>query len=204
MKKVSTLILVLFVVFQMTSCGSDKKEEKKKQKSDAAFVLSEAKNKVEWTAYKFTEKTPVGGQFRKINITAGGEGSTAKEAISNAEFSIPISSVFTKNSDRDYKIKKFFFGIMKDPELLKGKFVIETDSSGQLQVTMNGITNNLPFTYTLEGKKFGMTTKMDVVNWNAQSSIDSLNAVCNDLHKGLDGVSKLWSEVAINATIDFK
>lgn len=204
MKKVSTLILVLFVVFQMTSCGSDKKEEKKKQKSDAAFVLSEAKNKVEWTAYKFTEKTPVGGQFRKINITAGGEGSTAKEAISNAEFSIPISSVFTKNSDRDYKIKKFFFGIMKDPELLKGKFVIETDSSGQLQVTMNGITNNLPFTYTLEGKKFGMTTKMDVANWNAQSSIDSLNAVCNDLHKGLDGVSKLWSEVAINATIDFK
>lgn len=204
MKKVSTLILVLFVVFQMTSCGSDKKEEKKKQKSDAAFVLSEAKNKVEWTAYKFTEKTPVGGQFRKINITAGGEGTTAKEAISNAEFAIPISSVFTKNSDRDYKIKKFFFGIMKDPELLKGKFVIETDSSGQLQVTMNGITNNLPFTYTLEGKKFGMTTKMDVANWNAQSSIDSLNAVCNDLHKGLDGVSKLWSEVAINATIDFK
>lgn len=204
MKKVSTLILVLFVAFQMTSCGSDKKEEKKKQKSDAAFLLSEAKNKVEWTAYKFTEKTPVAGQFRKVNITAGGEGSTAKEAISNAEFSIPISSVFTKNTDRDYKIKKFFFGIMKDPELLKGKFMIETDSTGQLEVTMNGITNNLPFKYTLEGKKFGMTTQMDVANWNAQSSIDSLNAVCNDLHKGLDGVSKLWSEVAINATIDFK
>ncbi len=204
MKKVSTLILVLFVAFQMTSCGSDKKEEKKKEKSNAAFVISDAKNKVKWTAYKFTEKTAVGGEFRKVNITGGGEGNTAKEAINNTEFSIPISSVFTLNSDRDYKIKKYFFGIMKDPELLKGKIMIETDSTGQVEMTMNGVTNKLPFSYTLEGKKFGMTTTMDVVNWNAQSSIDSLNAVCNDLHKGLDGVSKLWSEVAINATIDFK
>lgn len=204
MKKVSTLILVLFVAFQMTSCGSDKKEEKKEKKSDAAFTLSEAKNKVKWTAYKFTEKTAVGGEFRKVNITSGGEGNTAKEAINNTEFSIPISSVFTLNTDRDYKIKKYFFGIMQDPELLKGKFLIETDSTGQVEMTMNGITNKLPFKYTLEGKKFDMSTTMDVVNWNAQASIDSLNSVCNDLHKGLDGVSKLWSEVAINATIDFK
>jgi polyisoprenoid-binding protein YceI len=204
MKKVSTLILALFVAFQLTSCGSDKKEEKKEKKSDAAFVLSDAKNKVAWTAYKFTEKTPVGGEFRKVNITGGGEGNTVKDAINNAEFSIPISSVFTKNSDRDYKIKKFFFGIMQDPELLSGKLMIENDSMGHAHLTMNGITNKLPFKYTIKGKEFSMTTKMDVVNWNAQSSIDSLNSICNDLHKGLDGVSKLWSEVAINVNTTFK
>ena len=205
MKKLSTLVLILFVAFQMTSCGSDSKEEKKKEKkSDAAFVLSDAKSKVEWTAYKFTEKTPVGGQFRKVNITGGGEGNTVKEAIDNAEFSIPISSVFTKNTDRDYKIKKYFFGIMNDPELLSGKFMIENDSVGHIHLTMNGVTNKLPFKYSIEGKKFSMNTKMDVLTWNAQSSIDSLNAICNDLHKGLDGVSKLWSEVGINATATFK
>jgi polyisoprenoid-binding protein YceI len=204
MKKVSTLILALFVAFQLASCGSDTKEEKKEKKSDAAFALSEAKNKVTWTAYKFTEKTPVGGEFRKVNVTGGGEGNTVKEAIHNAEFSIPISSVFTKNTDRDYKIKKFFFGIMQDPELLSGKLMIENDSMGHANLTMNGITNKLPFKYTIKGKKFSMSTKMDVANWNAQSSIDSLNAVCNDLHKGLDGVSKLWSEVAINVNTTFK
>jgi len=204
MKKVSTLILALFVAFQLTSCGSDKKEEKKEKKSDAAFVLSEAKSKVAWTAYKFTEKTPVGGEFRKVNITAGGEGNSVKEAMNNAEFSIPISSVFTKNSDRDYKIKKFFFGIMQDPELLSGKILIETDSTGHTEMTMNGITSKLPFKYSIEGKKFSLTSTMDVANWNAQSSIDSLNSVCNDLHKGLDGISKLWSEVAINVNTTFK
>ena len=213
MKKVSTLILALFVAFQLTSCGSDKKEEKKgtdkkevkkEKKSDAKFVLSDAKNKVKWTAYKFTEKTPVGGEFRKVNITGGGEGNTVKEAINNAEFSIPISSVFTKNSDRDYKIKKYFFGIMKDPELLSGKLMVENDSVGHVHLTMNGVTSKLPFKYAIDGKKFSLTTTMDVAKWNAQSSIDSLNSVCNDLHKGLDGVSKLWSEVAINVNSTFK
>ena len=49
MKKISTLIVVLFVAFQMTSCGSDKKGDKKEKKvSDAAFVLSDAKSKIEW------------------------------------------------------------------------------------------------------------------------------------------------------------
>jgi len=205
MKKLSTLALVLFVAFQLTSCGSDKKEDKKDKKaSTAAFVLSDAKSKVEWTAYKFTEKTPVKGQFRKVNVTGGGEGNTVKEAINNAEFSIPISSVFTMNTDRDYKIKKFFFGIMKDPELLSGKLMIENDSMGYADLTMNGISDKLPFKYTIDGKKFSMTTSMDVLNWNAKSSIDSLNAVCKDLHKGLDGISKLWSEVAISVNTTFE
>ena len=205
MKKLSTLFFALFVALQLISCGSDKKEENKEKKaSTAAFVLSDAKSKVEWTAYKFTEKSPVKGQFRKVNITQGGEGNTVKEAINNAKFSIPISSVFTMNTDRDYKIKKFFFGIMKDPELLSGVLEIENDSLGYANLTMNGISNKLPFKYTIEGKKFSMTTQMDVLNWNAQSSIDSLNAICKDLHKGLDGISKLWSEVAINVNTTFK
>lgn len=197
--------MVLFIAFQMASCGSEVKEKKpEKKKSDAAFVLSDAKSKIEWTAYKFTEKTPVKGQFRKVEIKSGGEGNTIKEAMNNAEFSIPISSIFTMNSDRDYKIKKFFFGIMANPELLSGKLLIETDSTGQAEMTMNGITNKLPFTYSINGKTFNLSTKMDVVNWNAQSSIDSLNAVCNDLHKGLDGVSKLWSEVGIEVNTTFQ
>ena len=166
-------------------------------------MLNKAKNKIVWTAYKFTEKTPVKGQFRKINITGGGEGNTIKEAINNAEFAIPISSIFTQNSERDYKIKKFFFGIMQDPELLSGKLMLENDSIGHAHLTMNGITNKLAFKYTITDQSFTMNTKMDVLNWNAQSSIDSLNTICKDLHKGLDGISKLWSEVAISVNTTF-
>ena len=203
MKKISTLALALLTMTQLMSCGTDKKSDKEVKKSDASYVLNKAKNKIAWTAYKFTEKTPVKGQFRKINITGGGEGNTIKEAINNAEFAIPISSIFTQNSERDYKIKKFFFGIMQDPELLSGKLMLENDSIGHAHLTMNGITNKLPFKYTITDQSFTMSTKMDVLNWNAQSSIDSLNTICKDLHKGLDGISKLWSEVAISVNTTF-
>jgi len=43
---------------------------------------------------------------------------------------------------------------------------------------------------------------IDLNSWNAQSSVDSLNVICHDLHIGADGVSKLWSEVDLEiATI---
>lgn len=205
MKKISALVLVFFVALQMISCKSDKKEAKKEEKaSNAAFVLNKAKNLVEWVAYKTTEKVPVKGKFKKVNITSGGEGNTVKEAINNAEFSIPVSSIFTSDTSRDYKIRKFFFGVMEATELLSGKLVIENDSIGYANITMNGITEKLPFKYTIKGKEFAMSATMDVLNWNAETSVNSLNKECKELHKGLDGVSKTWSEVAINITSVFK
>jgi len=208
MKKQNILILILLLAFQFTACNTEKKDDKKvtetTKKSTAAFVLSEAINSVEWTAYKTTEKFPVKGKFKKVEVTKGGEGSSVKEAIHNAEFSIPISSIFTSDTSRDYKIRKFFFGVMDNTKLLSGKLVIENDSLGYANITMNGITDKLPFSYAIDGKEFSMSTKMDVLNWNAKSSIDSLNAVCRELHKGLDGISKTWSEVAINISSTFK
>lgn len=200
-------LLVFFAVALFVACGSDGKEKNdpyKKQKSTAAYQLKEATNAVNWTAYKTTEKIPVKGKFTKVNITAGGEGNSIEEAINNTEFSIPISSIFTSDSSRDYKIRKFFFGVMENTKLLSGSLVIENDSVGYANITMNGITKKLPFDYTIEGKAFAMQTKMDVLNWNAQNSIDSLNAICRDLHKGLDGVSKTWAEVAIDIKSTFK
>lgn len=206
MKKISALVLVLFVAFQMTSCKSEKKEANKEEKkvSTAAFVLSKAKNSVEWVAYKTTEKIPVKGKFKKVNITSGGEGNTVKEAINNVEFSIPVSSIFTSDTSRDYKIRKFFFGIMEATELLSGKLVIEDDTTGYAEITMNGLTEKLPFTYEINEKEFKMSATMDVLNWNAKQSVDSLNKACKDLHKGLDGVTKTWSEVAINISSTFE
>ena len=81
MKNITNLAFTLLIVFQFTSCNSDKKEELKTTKlekdSTAAFVLNDANNSVEWTAYKTTEKVPVKGKFTKVDVTSGGEGKTA-------------------------------------------------------------------------------------------------------------------------------
>jgi hypothetical protein len=209
MNKVSVLITLLVLALNFSACKSEKKSDyskdikKEVKKSTAAFSLKEAKNQINFTAYKTSEKIPVGGQFNKVDINSGGEGNSISEAINNTEFSIPVSSIFTKDTSRDFKIKKFFFGIMENTKLLSGKFFIENDSIGYTNIKMNGVTNKVPFSYSIEGRIFTMSATMDVTKWNATEALNSLNTVCKDLHKGADGVSKTWSEVALNIKSTF-
>ena len=206
MKKILFLTFIFSLSLNLVSCKTDKKNEKTKEvklENKALFSLSSAKNTIVFTAYKTTEKIPVKGQFKKINFTSGGNGNTIKEAINNTEFSIPVSSIFTKDSSRDFKIKKFFFGIMDNTELLSGKLTIENDSIGYANIKMNGVTNKVPFKYNINNKVFTISAVMDVTNWNGDKALTSLNEACKDLHKGSDGVSKTWSDVLINITSSF-
>ncbi|MBU3012927.1 YceI family protein [Polaribacter vadi] len=211
MKKISIIsFLIVATAFNFSACKSEtKKEENKEAKttevktSSAAFSVANAKNDIKFTAYKTTEKIGVGGQFDKIDIIAGGEGNSVKEAINNTEFSIPVSSLATKDSSRDFKIRKFFFGAMADTKLLTGKLSLTTDKDGIAKITMNGKTEDVLFTYTIVDKTFNMQTTIDINNWNAGEALASLNKVCEILHTGADGVSKTWSDVALNITTTF-
>ncbi|WP_166385170.1 YceI family protein [Polaribacter sp. 11A2H] len=209
MKRVVVLSLLMIVAFNFSSCKSDKKSDKKvedtikTEKSAAAFSLEKAKNEINFVAYKTTDKIPVGGQFNKVDIISGGEGASIKDAINNTEFSIPVSSIFTKDTSRDFKIQKFFFGVMDNTKLLSGKLLITDDANGVAEIKMNGVTEKVAFTYTIVENVFKMTATMDITKWNASEALASLNTVCSDLHKGADGVSKTWSDVALNITSTF-
>ena len=209
MKRGIVLSLLLVTIFNLSSCKSEKKADYTKgttveaKKSIAAFSLEKATNEINFTAYKTTDKVAVGGQFKKVDITSGGEGNSIKEAINNTEFSVPVSSIFTKDTSRDFKIKKFFFGVMDKTKLLSGKLVLENDSIGYANIKMNGITEKVPFLYTIKAKTFSMNATMDITKWNAVEALTSLNIACKDLHKGADGVSKTWSEVALNIKSTF-
>jgi len=206
MKKTLIVAFIISTAFQLTSCKVDKKKEvvQKKEVENSAYSLKTAKNTVDWVAYKTTDKLPVKGKFKKVNITKNGEGNTAKDAINGAEFSIPVSSLFTADLSRDFKLKKFFFGFMDNTKLLSGTLIINDETNGTAAITMNGITKDLAFTYALEGKKFKMNATMNLDDWNAQKAVESLNIACKDLHKATDGISKTWNEVAINITSVFQ
>lgn len=206
MKKILILILALGISIQFTACKTEKKKEitSKKEVKVYPFSLKTAKNSIDWIAYKTTDKLPVKGKFKKVTITKNGEANTAKEAINGAEFSIPVSSIFTADVSRDFKLKKFFFAVMENTSLLSGALNISDDTNGIASITMNGVTADLPFTYTLKGKEFKLTATMNLDNWNAQKAVDSLNVACKELHKAKDGISKTWNEVAINITTVFK
>jgi hypothetical protein len=206
MKK-NLLVSLLLVAF--LSCKTEKKVNPIKEikvetsKSTAEFSIEKASKQINFTAYKTSDKIPVGGQFKKVNVLSGGEGNTVKEAIHNTEFSIPVSSLFTQNSSRDYKIKKFFFGIMDNTKLLSGKLLLTDTTNGVVEIKMNGVSQKVPFKYSIVDRVFNMKASMDVNNWNASKALASLNNVCLDLHRGADGISITWSEVTLNITTIF-
>jgi len=207
MKKIVAIVCFTLIAFQFTACKKEAKKEETKTpevvEKTFPYTLKTAENRINFTAYKTTDKVPVKGMFKKIEITKLGEGNSVKEAINGAEFKIPVSSIETNDSSRNFKIQKFFFNVMENTVSLTGKFMLSEESKGALALTMNGTTQVVPFEYTIVENAFRMKTTIDVTTWNAQAAVASLNEACKDLHKGADGVSKTWSEVAIEAVSTF-
>ncbi len=198
MNRINILLIVLSL--GLTSCKNDKKETKTDPTTETAttekFVVKPEATSVKWTAYKTTDKKAVGGQFNVLNFE-NKTGSTPQEALNNLSFSIPVSSLFTKDESRDAKLKASFFGAMLDTEFLKG--TIKNDNNKYVaSITMNGVTNDLPLDVTItEERRVSMKGTMLLKDWDALGALEVLSKACFDLHKGTDGVSKTWEDVAI-------
>ena len=200
MKKISILFLAMAV--SLASCKNEKKDntttETVATETAVKYVVKPEATSVKWTAYKTTEKKPVGGEFKVLRFDEKA-GATPEEALNNLSFSIPVSSVFTNDATntRDAKIKTSFFGAMLDTELLTGT-IQYADGAYSASITMNGVTSDLPLDVKItEERRVVMTGVMDLKEWDALGALESLNKVCFDLHKGPDGVSKTWDDVAI-------
>lgn len=202
MKK--TLLLLSAIAIVLTTTISCKKKEPKMDLKETSFTIDNNKTEINWTAFKTTDKVPVKGKFTKLNISNNVQGKTQTEALNGVEFSIPVSSIFSNNPDRDHKLKTLFFGAMQNTELLSGTIHMSTDISGYVDFSMNGVIEKLPFTYTSSENHIEIKTIMNTDTWQAQAALASLNQACFDLHKGADGVSKTWSDVAIDISVYFK
>lgn len=198
MKKLS--ILLIAFVFGLTSCKNENKESKTDAQIEVSsaekFIIKPEATSVKWTAYKTTEKKGVGGEFSVLNFDEK-EGASVQEALNNLSFSIPISNLFTKDEGRDAKIKASFFGAMLDTDLIKGTIKYNNDQV-IASITMNGETNDLPMNIAvIDERRITLTGTMNLKDWNALEALASLNKICFELHKGPDGISKTWEDVAI-------
>jgi hypothetical protein len=149
-----------------------------------------------------TDRVGVSGTFDQVAVTPG-SGSSIDSLLTDGSFVITTESVNSNEATRDPKIRESFFGVFNTPEI-KGSILSAKDGKGEVSLMMNDTTNTVPFTYAATDSTVVMTTTVDVTNWNGGAAIDSLNSVCELLHKGADGVSKLWPDVVVQVTIPAK
>lgn len=164
--------------------------------ADAAAVT------VGWKAFKFTERTGVAGGFSAVSILDAKPAPEAQAALNGLRFEIATAAVDSKNPDRDKKIAEQLFGTMKDTAVLTGSLAVTGPDAGTLTVTMNGVSHPVPVKLAAgPGDSLQLSGALDLTTWGAGPAVDALNKVCEDLHKGADGVSKLWPDVEISATV---
>lgn len=195
MRKVLVLSLAILFIFNISSCKNDKKESVEKEQVVKKYIIDSKNTVINWTAYKTTEKIPVKGVFSEVEIINSSPAANPVEVLQNIKFKIPVNSIFSNDSIRDYKLTKFLFGSMKNTNYIEGTIDLDNNGSGQASLTMNGLTKKTLVTYEVHGNDISINTKIDLNNWKAQLAIAALNEVCLEKHKAADGVSKTWSEV---------
>lgn len=203
MKKITFLVFTIGLL--TVSCKKDKKIETPTEEVKSELVglnIIQDSTKVNWTAYKTSDKVAVGGSFTEIIIENEKIAETVDEALEGASFSIPVSSLFTNNPERDGKLKEFFFGVLKNTEMIGGTFNFRQGKCF-LTLSLNDITKQFEVNHEFIDNKFLINAVLNLDDFGAQEALTSLNKVCGDLHKGADGVSKTWNEVAINGSIQF-
>lgn len=201
----------------LASCGGQNTESKESSEQETKLELAQPScsyayvnenTAVEWTAYKTTDKVPVGGKFDEVKVITAKEAEDPMAILKQVSFEIPTSSTNTNLAERDEKIKSYFFGTLADTDMITGKVssIDGNDKSGNamVELSMNGLSKEVEASYSIDGTNISLETEFDVETWEGAAAIAALNKVCEDLHKGEDGISKLWSivSVKVSTTLD--
>lgn len=203
MKKYQIGILVIGLA--LTACSERGKTSNASSGADNCTLEYDASStNLTWTAYKTSDKIGVPGSFDNFEVKGTKSGQTAIEVIENATFQITTSSVNSNNPDRDGKISRSFFGSMMSGMEISGRLVSIDSNSAVLGIGMNDQFKEVPAEVVLEGNTITLSADIDVNDFEASSSLDSLNVVCEDLHKAEDGKSILWPNVKIEVSTTLK
>jgi hypothetical protein len=194
-----------FFAFALTSCGGGQSEATDATDTVAActYAYDSASTELTWTAFKLTEKIGVNGTFDQINVVANNEATDMFGVLTGATFEIPVATLNSQDPIRDGKVKNSFFGNMFETGSITGTVNSISESTASIAVKMNGVTKEYQGAVTVNGETITVTTTVDIVDFDAQTSLDSLSIVCAEKHTGPDGVNKFWStvDIAVKTTL---
>ena len=205
MKKIKFLFASMILVTSITACSSNSEVDPEIEAGVpvCTYNYDEGTTAFEFTSYKTNDKKGVTGGFNEIEVTFDAS-DDVKKTIESIKFSINTMSVETNDEGRNEKIAKHFFETI-NTEVIEGSIKsIDEDGKAIIEISMNGITIDVEGDFVLNGQAFSFESIIDVSSWNGMPGIEALNAECEELHKGEDGVSKLWSEVKLSLKTKLK
>jgi hypothetical protein len=199
--KYTCCVVVLFLL----SCnGSDKKyKAPTKVEKTYAYFIDPSGIVLHWTAYKFIEKIGVSGRFDTIKFSAKKSLTSIEDVLKSSRITISTGSVNSANGIRDPKLRATFFKTF-NTDTIQGEILEAEEGKGLLALKMNTINNLIEYTYRYTKDTIFISTHLDLIKWNAKKALNTLNKECYDLHKGSDGISKLWPDVAVKIKLPVK
>src|SRR5690606_26308603 len=178
-----------------------KKEEAKKAEDQTQLEEVQISEKVhylyklEWVAYKTPDKIGAPGTITDIELSGTQDSGNMEQDIKDATFTVVTSTVNSKDAARDEKLFNGFVKLMAGD--ITGKFVDFKEGKVTIDITMNGVTKQKEFTYTIIGDTMVLKGTIDILaDFNGSTAFNSLHELCKDLHAG-----KTWTEVDINVEI---
>ena len=205
MKKIISATLLLFLF----SCGNTEETSKEVEtinetKTEACTFEYNGSSVVNWTGFKLSEKVGVNGTFDSVVVTKTNLSESVEEMMTGAEFQIQTSTVNSNDSLRDWKLANNFFAVMNETESISGSIISLENGSGEVSLTLNGVTIKTPVIYSVkDDSEVMLEATLNVPDWEAQSALDSLSEVCAEKHTGPDGVNKLWPDVKVKVFVGF-
>lgn len=195
MKKTIAALALCAAVF----VGCKKEEAKKAEEPQLEEVPVAEKvsylHKLEWTAYKTPDKIGVSGTFNDIELSGAKDSGNIEQDIKDATFKVVTSTVNSKDQERDTKLFNSFFKLMAGD--ITGKFVDFKDGKATIEITMNGVTKQKEFTYTIIGNTIALKGNIDIIaDFDGTKAFNSIHELCKELH-----ADKTWTEVDINVEI---
>ncbi|MCM0605128.1 MAG: YceI family protein [Xanthomonadaceae bacterium] len=164
---------------------------------------------IEWTAFKTTDKAPVVGTFKIVEVKGLENAKDLKKMVQSWKATIDVSSLETQNPARNVTLLDSFFKKLKQPEITGKikKFKGSEQGTFDLALTFGGVTHSVPMEFIFEIEKETRKHKlvamgeMHLSDFKAGAALTSLNTACIDLHKGADGKSKTWEDVKLKISI---
>lgn len=216
MKRILNIAAGTCLILLMNSCSEEKSNESTNDRKVEAYEFEEQictyrinidKAQANWVAYKLADKVGVNGSFKSIAIEPTKPADAPEMILEGLKASVHVTSVSTNDEPRDAKIVNSFFLTMKDSIELVAEFngVSVTDKkdgkvSGtvEMSVKMNGVSQDLHAKFNYDGAVLKVMTSLNINDFNAASSLDELNKVCEEKHKGEGDEAITWPDVAIN------